>query len=251
VLKFDDPDYLALLFHLNSSVWGNAAAYTEQVHEASYREPSPGATLLPASGRSEIDRLVAERRSCREFADAPLAAATLAAILRAGYGITGTRQPPDPWTGYGRSVPSAGALYPLDVYAAVERIDGIAGGVYRFNPLGDALEPVASPATVASIRSHLLQPESCERANALVILTAEFEKTMSKYGPRGYRYILLEAGHVAQNVCLAAVGFGLQTLCLGGFSDVHINADLGLDGRSKAALYCLAVGHPGGRGQRE
>lgn len=248
MFRFDDADSLALLYHLNSGVWGNAAAYTEQVHEPSYRDPSPGATLLPASELSEVNRLAANRRSCRRFADAALPATTLANILHAAYGITGTRPADDASPGYGRTVPSAGALYPLDIYAAVESVEEIVDGVYRFNPLGEALEPIGSTATAGSIRSHLLQPEACEHANAILVLTAEFGKTISKYGPRGYRYILFEAGHVSQNVCLAAVSSGLQTLCLGGFSDADINSDLGLDGRSRAALYCIAIGRPADHG---
>jgi SagB-type dehydrogenase family enzyme len=243
VLAFDDPQTLALLYHLNSAVWGNAAAYAEQVHEPSYREPPEDAIVLPAAPGSEFDGLVAARRSCRAFAGSPLSLATLGAILRAGYGLTGVRQITQGWSMYGRSVPSAGGLYPLAVYLAVERIDGVAHGIYRFNPLG-ALEPIPSQATLATVRSHLLQPEACAGANAIVIITAEFARTLEKYGPRGYRYILLETGHVAQNICLAAVGFGLATLCLGGFSDVDLNADLALDGRSQAVLYCIAVGAP-------
>jgi SagB-type dehydrogenase family enzyme len=81
-----------------------------------------------------------------------------------------------------------------------------------------------------------------EDANAFVALTAPFERTQRKYGPRGYRYLLLEAGHVAQNLCLAAGRRGLATLCIGGFVDSILNAELGLDPRVAGVLYGVGVG---------
>jgi SagB-type dehydrogenase family enzyme len=77
-----------------------------------------------------------------------------------------------------------------------------------------------------------------------LFLTAVFERTMSRYGPRGYRYVLLEAGHVAQNLCLVATELELGTLCLGGFRDAAINELLGLDPRGEGAVYAVAIGQP-------
>ena len=74
-------------------------------------------------------------------------------------------------------------------------------------------------------------------------LSAVFARTLKKYGPRGYRYILLEAGHCAQNLCLLAAERGLATLCLGGFQDTKLNRLLGLDGTTEAVVYCQGVGY--------
>jgi SagB-type dehydrogenase family enzyme len=81
-------------------------------------------------------------------------------------------------------------------------------------------------------------------ANVVAIFSAVFERTLKKYGPRGYRYILFEAGHAAQNLCLVAAELGLGSLPLGGFLDSRLNAFLGLDGLAEAALYGVAVGYP-------
>jgi len=92
------------------------------------------------------------------------------------------------------------------------------------------------------VRQVIFYPEFVEHANLLLVIAAVFERTLIKYGPRGYRYVLLEAGHAAQNVCLGAVESGLAAVCLGGFDDGAMNRAVGLDGRQEAAVYCLAVG---------
>jgi SagB-type dehydrogenase family enzyme len=84
-----------------------------------------------------------------------------------------------------------------------------------------------------------------QHANAVVFLSAVFDRTLHKYGPRGYRYILFEAGHVAQNACLLATERGLASLCVGGFIDARVNRLLELDPRVEGTIYCVAIGHPG------
>ena len=74
-------------------------------------------------------------------------------------------------------------------------------------------------------------------------MTAVLDRTLHKYGARGYRYILLEAGHAAQNLCLLASERGLASLCVGGFADAAVNRFLGLDPRTEATVYCVGVGH--------
>jgi SagB-type dehydrogenase family enzyme len=74
------------------------------------------------------------------------------------------------------------------------------------------------------------------------LFTSVFMRSMCKYGARGYRFALLEAGHQAENICLMAVQLGLGSLCIGGFHDTSVNDILGIDGRLHAALYCVAVG---------
>jgi SagB-type dehydrogenase family enzyme len=82
-----------------------------------------------------------------------------------------------------------------------------------------------------------------ENANVLFMFSAVFHRTLKKYGARGYRYILLEAGHAAQNVCLLAAEEGLGALCAGGFIDSKLNRFLEFDGRTESVLYCVGVGY--------
>jgi SagB-type dehydrogenase family enzyme len=78
----------------------------------------------------------------------------------------------------------------------------------------------------------------------VIVLSANFGRTLKKYGARGYRYVLLEAGHVAQNICLTAAELGLGSLCVGGYRDRGLNHALGLDGQHEAVVYCIGVGYP-------
>jgi SagB-type dehydrogenase family enzyme len=79
-------------------------------------------------------------------------------------------------------------------------------------------------------------------ANLILFLSAVFARSQKKYGPRGYRYIMLEAGHAAQNICLSAVEQGLGSLCMGGFLDGGLNNFLGLDSITETVIYSEAVG---------
>jgi SagB-type dehydrogenase family enzyme len=90
---------------------------------------------------------------------------------------------------------------------------------------------------------YLLAQEFAAGANGIVLIAADFGPTLAKYGPRGYRYLLLEAGHVGQNLCLAATERELGSLCVGGFSDTSVNALLGIDGCRQGVLYAVALGH--------
>jgi SagB-type dehydrogenase family enzyme len=138
-------------------------------------------------------------------------------------------------------VPSAGGLYPLEIYAATCAAASIADGVYHYNPVEPQLERLAG-SSLAALRQAIFYPEFVEHANLVLVFASVFERTLIKYGPRGYRYMLLEAGHAAQNVCLAAIECALAAVCLGGFHDTAMNRALGLNERGEGALYCLAVG---------
>ena len=150
--------------------------------------------------------LVRERVSCRAFRDQPISLAELATLLRTGYGITGVTDS-GPLYIVDRAVPSGGGLYPLEVSVLVRSVDGLPAGIYHYVPLADGLEQVRGEAVPPPLVSYCSwasrgpprPPSSC-------VLSAVCERSLSKYGDRGYRYLLLEAGHVAQNLVLAATG---------------------------------------------
>jgi len=143
-----------------------------------------------------------------------------------------------------RPAPSAGGLYPLEMYVAARSVDGLADGFYHYNVPRHELEPLPDAAPLDQLSDVLLVQPYVQSANVLVFLAAVFSRTLRRYGPRGYRYMLLEAGHVGQNLCLLAAELGLGTLCVGGFQDGMLNAHLGLDGRNEAVLYCVCAGFP-------
>jgi SagB-type dehydrogenase family enzyme len=242
-LPADDATTLALWYHLNSGVWSNYEAYLEASHELQQKvvpDPRPIA-LAPDACPSPLAELIAGRRSTRRYAARPMTLTQASRILHAAYGVTGLRRHTASFTSWGRTVPSAGGLYPLEFYAATTAIESIADGVYHYNPIEARLERLIGT-DVLRVRQAIFYPEVVEHANLLLVIAAVFERTLIKYGPRGYRYVLLEAGHAAQNICLGAVESGLAAVCLGGFDDSAMNCTLGLDGRQEAAVYCLAVG---------
>ena len=120
------------------------------------------------------------------------------------------------------------------------------GGLYRYRPLAHALEERARGDVGAWLTRSTYAFPFVENANLVVALVATFERSQKKYGPRGYRYILLEAGHAAQNLCLRATELGLATLCIGGFVDGLVNEILELRPTEAGVVYMVAAGYATG-----
>ena len=183
-----------------------------------------------------LGETLAARRSARSFSTAPIALSEVAALLRAGYGISADGVQPL------RTAPSGGALYPLELTLAARRVEGLAPGLYHFDPLDDVLESAGDgPVKIAATTPFA---EIATGAAAVVIVSAMFWRSRFKYGLRGYRFVLLETGHVAQNVLLAAAALGLAAVPLGGFYDRRVDELLGVNGVDESALYLLCVGAP-------
>jgi len=245
MLRYDDPLSLARLFHLNSEPWNNLAAY-EDPHARVVEFKTVGApkdrVALPAADPSPLTRLIAERRSCREFEARDVSAAALSAVLETAYGVTGFRGGPDGRM-FGRAVPSGGGRYPLELYILADHVAGVSRGLYHFHSRDHALEPLSDTRSIADVIPDLMNQRYLENAAALIFIAAVFPRTLYKYAARGYRYVLIEAGHAAQNACLRAVELGLGSLCVGGFADHRINALLKLDERVEGVVYGVAMGH--------
>jgi SagB-type dehydrogenase family enzyme len=249
MIKSDDGTALPLLYHLNSEPWLNLDAYAATSAEVPFpvRVPSEHCVALPrAEANGPVAQALAMRRSCRHYAARPLGAQVLAGIMAGAYGVQGTAGPDVGRDVLSRPVPSAGALYPLELYLSLARIEGVPDGVYRYLPLHHRLEPVRPPPTTEEVADLLLAQAFVRDANVLVFVAAGFGRTLDKYGPRGYRYLLLEGGHVAQALCLLAAENGLDSLCMGGFRDSRLNRWLQLDGRHEAVIYALALGWAAG-----
>ena len=172
----------------------------------------------------------------------------LAAILYYGYGVT--RRPPDGSRAL-RTVPSAGALYPLEVFVQVRHVDQLAPGIYHYNPLRHHLRNVREGDYTDQLSRCLIEHAIPENASLLIFITALFERSTIKYGDRGYRFVLLEAGHVAQNINIVCSGFRLGSLNVGGFFDREFDAFLQLDGITHSNIYMVAIGMHSMRGSRK
>jgi SagB-type dehydrogenase family enzyme len=241
-LSADDAMTLALLYHFNSGVWSNTEAYADFYEMRHKTVPDPQPIPLEAGDPSDLAKLIARRNSCRRFAPRTMPFEDLARILHWSYGTTGLRNDTGlPWPIWARAVPSAGALYPLEIYAGICNVERIADGVYHYNAIERQLERLER-CGIADLRRCLFYPESVENANLVLMISAVFKRTMKKYGARGYRYILFEAGHCAENMCLVAAEHGLATLCLGGFHDALCTGTLGLNGQDESVIYCVGAG---------
>jgi SagB-type dehydrogenase family enzyme len=146
-----------------------------------------------------------------------------------------------------RTVPSGGGLYPLELYLLVKNVEGLEAGVYHYviNPaLLEQVKKIELPSSfIETLFMH--QPYVAE-ASLVIVATAVLERNMKKYGDRGYRYILYEAGHSFQNMNLMAAACNLGSLNVGGFFDMDMLKVLSIDFEEEIPLYAMAIGIPDG-----
>lgn len=181
----------------------------------------------PSPPDASLWSAIAARRSGHDFTGT-LDVDALATMLLAGYGQ--------------RAVPSGGALYPLEVYVVTRRLTGLPAGVFHLDPERRVLEVVHEGDVSDALGAAMPASELVADASAVIFVTAVFWRTRFKYGLRGYRFALLEAGHVMQNVLLAATALGVTAFPLGGFYDAPAEALLGVDGVDESVLYGAVLG---------
>lgn len=182
---------------------------------------------------NSVEQALLKRRSVREFRDVPLLLDDLGQLLWAAQGITDR-------AGF-RTSPSAGALYPLEVYAVARNVQGLPAGLYHYIPRGHALHRIADWDKRGALARAALDQPSITEASAVLALCAVYERVTGKYGERGLRYVHMEAGHAAQNVYLQALSLQLGTVVLGAFNDRDLKGVLNLNGR-ETPLYLMPVG---------
>jgi SagB-type dehydrogenase family enzyme len=174
------------------------------------------------------------RRSTRSFSSEAMTLEQLSQLLWAGQGTT------DP-SGK-RTAPSAGALYPLKLYAVVGNVDGVKAGVYLYDPSTHTLNLVIDGDQRSALAQAALGQMSVKQSAVSFIITANYSITTKTYGDRGIRYVHLEAGHAAQNICLQAVGLHLGTVTVGAYNDADVQQVLGLP-EGEIPLYIIPAGN--------
>jgi SagB-type dehydrogenase family enzyme len=186
-------------------------------------------------GSMSLEEALARRRSVREFSGTPLTVAELGQLLWAAQGLTSSQAITSP--GY-RTAPSAGALYPLEVYVVT------AEGLYHYEPQGHQLRALSPEDRRLALYEAALRQEWVRQAPAVFVIAAIYERTAQKYGQeRSPRYVHLEAGHAAQNLLLEAVALDLGAVPVGAFYDEKVQEVLGLPADHQP-LYLIPVGHP-------
>ena len=196
-----------------------------------------GVIQLPAPslrGEVSVEEAIASRRSIRSYADSPLTLQELSQLLWAAQGIT------DPVRGF-RSAPSAGATYPLTVFAAVSEggVLGLEPGIYEYLPESHGLRLVRRGDFSEEFAEAALGQAWVREAPVCLVIAADYSRTTRVYGERGVRYVHMEAGHVGENIYLQATAMGLGTVAVGAFHDDEV-AEILQAGLSP--LYILPVG---------
>ena len=191
---------------------------------------------LPAPqhrGLVSVERALAARRSIRNFLNSPLELQETSQLLWSAQGISNSR-------GY-RTAPSAGALYPLEVYAAVGNVTDLEAGIYKYIIREHALLEKATGDRRQDICRAALHQSYISAAPVVLLLCTVNDRVLNKYGERGMRYVFMEVGHAAQNVCLQAVALGLGTTVIGAFRDSDVKAAAHMDENEHPA-YIITTG---------
>jgi len=191
--------------------------------------PQPAAKP-DTDGRMTLEQALARRRSVRDFLDRPVIETQLAQLAWAAQGIT------EPVRGY-RTAPSAGALYPIELYVVTPE------AVLHYLPARHAFEISVRGDKRQALAGAALHQTWVARASATFVVTAVYERTRSKYGQRGVRYAIIEVGHVCQNISLQAVALGLGSVSVGAFQDEEVRRLIGAPPDHRP-LCLVCVGHP-------
>ena len=208
---------------------------------SSSRPNENGLIELPRPSLSglTVEEAITARRSIRRYGQGPLSIEQLSQLTYAAQGITGSSGNRSL-----RAAPSAGALYPIELYLAIHHVTSLPQGLYHYRPDSHALEMVRSGDLRDELVTGCLGQSFVGKANVVFIMAAVFDRTTRRYGSRGRRYVHMEAGHISQNLYLQATSLGLGSVAVGAFRDEALDLLLGLDASAQTCLYLHAVGVP-------
>ncbi len=183
--------------------------------------------------KTSVEKALRKRRSVRNFKDSLLTVAEVSQLLWAAQGITSQQGL--------RTAPSAGALYPLEVYLVAGNVSALPAGVYRYRPMNHEVVRVLSGDKRRELCNAAMGQPSVRHAGAVIVIAAVYERTTLKYGDRGRQYVHMETGHAAQNVLLQAVSLNLGTVVIGAFQDAEVQKVLKMSG-GEQPLCVIPVG---------
>lgn len=183
--------------------------------------------------KTSVELALLERRSVRNFKNSPLTLPEISQLLWAAQGVTHPN-------GF-RTAPSAGALYPLEVYLVAGNVKDLLPGTYRYLPHEHALTMTAEGDKRSDLCNAALGQTSIKQAPAVIVFSAVYERTTRKYAERGIRYVHMEVGHAGQNVSLQAASLNLGTVVIGAFQDDEVRKLLRM-AEKEQPLYIMPVG---------
>jgi SagB-type dehydrogenase family enzyme len=226
-------------YHRNKSL-GNKLDWAQKP-EIYKSYPSNNAIQLPApveESTLSLTKVLQVRKSIRSFTPQSLSMLDLAYLLWASTGIQRAEHQFE-----FRTVPSAGALYPIETYIAANNVEGLKEGIYHYNIKNHSLEELKLGNLGNQLAHAALAQEMCADAPVVFIWTAIFSRSKWKYSQRGYRYVYLDAGHIAQNLALAATSIGCGSCEVGAFFDDEINSLIEVDGKEEGTICLCVIGH--------
>ncbi len=192
--------------------------------------------ILPSpvkEGGISVEEALSRRRSIRDYSDKELTTEEISQILWSAQGITDLSGK--------RTTPSAGALYPLEVYIFIRKGEGVKGGLYKYNPEGHKLSIVSNEDISENLAKAALNQSFIKEASAVLIVSAFLKKTTDRYGERGIQYVYIEAGHLSQNVYLQAESLNLLTVAVGAFNEEDIKEIVKME-RKETPIYIMPIG---------
>lgn len=239
------------LFHDNSKVELNSPivppnevlSRMEQTSDSLEYRSRMHIDLPEANEESEVtplQKLLTRRVSEREWSLTEITFAEVATLLR-GYAVTRDNENTEFVQPF-RAVPSGGGLFPLELFISVRNCPDLDAGIYHYSPRSGALTTSVRNDQTAALADCFVQQDVVYNAAITILITGMFSRSTFKYGNRGYRFTLMEAGHLAQNFCLLATEMGLSNLCMGGYFDRKLDSFLNLDGVTQSVVYAFSAG---------
>ena len=208
-----------------------------KVDECEPMEPINKKIKLPKpkyDSNTSVEQALLKRRSVRAYKDASLTLTEVSQLLWAAQGIT------DPRRGF-RTAPSAGALYPLELYVVAGNVNDLPDGIYKYRSHGHELAMVVEGDKRTELCNAALDQPSVKDAAAVIVFSAVYKRTTGKYREKGIRYVHIEVGHAAQNIYLQAVSLNLGTVVIGAFDDEEVKKIMNI-GDKEQPLYIMPVG---------
>ena len=244
------------LFHLNSKQTRSNFQFYDQVIRVQ-TDPAikkvitiaykkyPSSQKIPLktnfnSSKKSFDEIIQTRHSIRTFDKRPISLDDVSKLLYHANGVTGKNTDDDNILHYFRTSPSAGGLHPIEIYLIAINVDGLTPGIYHYSPMENILETVSDQNPSEKFNDITFNQTS--NISAVLVLTGIPGKSRFKYGERGYRFMMLEGGHISQNILLSANSLDLASYPMGGFVDDDVDELIGINGVDEVSLYMLLIG---------
>jgi len=245
IRQIEGKPFVSDVFHKNTNnimlrVADNPNSWPEswkKIHFKTY--PRLSQVQCQVTDLDEFDLLLRNRRSIRRFTGVPISSREFSHLLYSCCGLIKTNSNYDDTR---RPYPSAGGRYPLEVYPIIINVCDLKRGLYHYNVRDNVLELLVEEDLSSWVSANFGKQDWILQSAALFIITGVLDRNRIKYGDRGYRFSLIEAGHLGQNICLFAEKHKLGSCALGGYIDSEVDKLLDIQNTKEVTLYAIVVG---------